>query len=352
MSFCTARPRRVETDDLLRPPVTPGDAPGFFVGANLPWIDYGCDFGANAWQADGGVARPRRRQRLRDSLARLADHGIDRVRWFALCDGRSGLQWDAAGRRPRLDRYALADADAALDELARVGMSVMLVLLDFGWLGRARTANGVRLGGRRATLSHPSDRHHLLEHVFRPFLQHCGSSRSVTAWDIINEPEWATFGAGSLNPITTVARRTMRAFIGETAELVHEVTPQPATVGLASARWLSLVKGLGLDFYQIHWYDSLERCAPLDTPVSQFGVDRPVLLGEFPTRGSTRPPSEILATAERAGYLGALAWSAVSTDHASDCAELVAALASFNDRQARAMTDSRSRAAASAAATD
>jgi hypothetical protein len=323
------------TYDLTRRSVTLGEARGFFVGANLPWIDYGCDFGANAWQPDGGVARPLQRQRLRDTLARLTDHGITFVRWFTFCDGRSGLRWDAVGRRPRLDRYALVDADAALDELARAGVSVMLVLIDFGWLARARIVNGVRLGGRRSTLSQPSARQHLLEDVFRPFLQHCGASPSVAAWDIINEPEWATLGVGSLHPVATVARRTMRAFIGETAKLVHEVTPQPATVGLASARWLSLVRGLGLDFYQVHWYDPLERRAPLQTHVNQLGVDRPVWLGEFPTRGSTRAPFEILAIAEAAGYQGAFAWPAVSTDRASDCAELSAALGLFSDRQPR-----------------
>jgi hypothetical protein len=321
--------------DLMCPSATLGEAPGFFVGANLPWIDYGCDFGANAWQPDGGVARPLPRQRLRDTLAWLTDHGISLVRWFALCDGRSGLRWDAVGRRPRLDRYALVDADAALDELARAGVRVMLVLIDFRWVARAPTVNGVRLGGRRSTLSQPSARQHLLEHVFRPFLQHCGSSRSVAAWDIINEPEWATFGVGSQHPAATVGRGTMRAFIGETVALVHEVTPQPATLGLASARWLRLVKGLGLDFYQVHWYDPLERRAPLRTHVSQLGVDRPVCLGEFPTRGSTRVPSEILAIADGAGYQGAFAWSAVATDRASDCAELSAALGLFKDRQSR-----------------
>jgi hypothetical protein len=306
--------------------------PGFFVGANLPWMDYGCDFGVNAWHPDGGVASPLKRQRLRDTLTGLTDQGITLVRWFALCDGRSGLRWNPDGGRPRLDRMALADADAALDELARLSMSVMLVLIDFSWLGRARIVNGVRLGGQRSALSQRSERQHLLEHVFLPFLQHCGPSGSVVAWDIINEPEWATFGVGSLNPTITIARRTMRTFIGECVTLVHSATLQPATVGLASARWLSLVKGLGLDFYQVHWYDPLERLSPLDKRVDQLGVDRPVVLGEFPTRGSARAPSEILAIAEGAGYQGALAWSAVSTDDASDYTELVAAVGRFGDK--------------------
>jgi hypothetical protein len=46
------------------------------VGANLPWFQYGCDFGANAWQPEGGVAHPDRRQRTDRALARLADSGL------------------------------------------------------------------------------------------------------------------------------------------------------------------------------------------------------------------------------------------------------------------------------------
>jgi hypothetical protein len=89
-------------------------------------------------------------------------------------------------------------------------------------------------------------------------------------------------------------------------------------VGSASARWLRLVRGLGLDLYQVHWYDRHDRRAPLATPVSALGLDRPAILGEFPTRGSAHAPEQILAIAARAGYAGALAWSALATDEATD----------------------------------
>ena len=38
----------------------PGAADGrFLVGANLPWIDYGTDFGTSAWHPSGGLERAR-----------------------------------------------------------------------------------------------------------------------------------------------------------------------------------------------------------------------------------------------------------------------------------------------------
>jgi len=57
-----------------------------------------------------------------------------------------------------------------------------------------------------------------------------------------------------------------------------------------------------------------------------IGLDRPVILGEFPTRGSLRSPEEIVRTARRAGYAGALAWSALAGDEASDAGAMARSL--------------------------
>jgi hypothetical protein len=110
----------------------------------------------------------------------------------------------------------------------------------------------------------------------------------------------------------------MRAFIAEAVELVHARTGHAATVGLAGGRGLGLVKGLGLDFYQVHWYDRQDAGFPLDRPLGPRGLDRPCVLGEFPTRGSRRPPEAILETARRRGYAGAWAWSVLAEDSATD----------------------------------
>ena len=74
---------------------------------------------------------------------------------------------------------------------------------------------------------------------------------------------------------------------------------------------------LNLDFYQVHWYDSLSRQPALDTPVAGLGFDRPVLLGEYPTRGSKLTAEEIVATARAAGYAGAFYWSVLAKDECS-----------------------------------
>jgi hypothetical protein len=86
----------------------------------------------------------------------------------------------------------------------------------------------------------------------------------------------------------------------------------------ASFRWLPLVAGLGLDLYQPHWYDKLDGRAPLGVPIDLATCGRPVVLGEFPTRGSRHTTAAILDAARTSGYSGAWLWSLNATDEATD----------------------------------
>jgi hypothetical protein len=309
----TVSPASMEGMPRDLPPV-PG---GFLSGVNLPWLDYGGDFGANAWQPGGGLALPERRERLRPVLARLAAAGISCVRWFWLCDGRAGVR--ALGNEPLgLDECALRDLESSLDLLGEHGLRVMPVLLDFHWFRRRKTVGGVNLRGRGGMVADAAHRARLLERVFGPILERFGSSDAIVAWDLMNEPEWATRGAGARKGASSVDQATMRAFLGGLVDSAHRAARQPVTVGLASAKGLPLVRGLGLDFYQVHWYDSVGREQAPDRPVSRLGLDRPVLLGEFPTRGSAFTAFELLQAARQGGYAGAFAWSVLADDRASN----------------------------------
>ena len=119
----------------------------------------------------------------------------------------------------------------------------------------------------------------------------------------------------------------MRSFLAGLAGVFKPRAPQPVCVGLASVRWRSLLDGVGVDFEQHHWYESLDSLAVLARPVApSVPGGRAPLLGEFPTRGASLPPERLFEIAEEAGYSGALAWSALATDAASDGASCLAAL--------------------------
>lgn len=288
----------------------------FWLGVNLPWLDYGLDFGTNAWQPEGGVASRSRRARLEAVCRELAERGCDVVRWFLIGDGRAGVRFAPDGVPLGLDDRFFADADHAVAVLGRHRLRALFVLVDFLWFRRARNVNGVRLGGHARTVSDAGRRGRLLETVLAPIFARYGQEPAVWGWDLCNEPEWAVRRMAA-RPASTIRRGDMAAFLREAAACAHEHVSQPVTVGLASLRGLRLVRGADLDVYQVHWYDSLQRWAPLETTVDSLRLDRPVLLGEFPTRGSRRSPSDIVATARKAGYAGALAWSMLAEDRAS-----------------------------------
>jgi hypothetical protein len=300
----------------------------FVVGANLPWVRYGGDFGANAWSMQGGLAtRDDDQQLTSDVLARLGDAGVTRLRWFFFCDLRAGVRFSSDGRPIEIQAEAWRDIDAAINIVGKSRLTLMPVLFDFHLCRPRRIVNGVQTGGRSRLIGRADLRADLLDNVVSPFVANYGHAAEIAAWDLFNEPEWATFGVGTWNPVSSVSRTTMRAFLGAAAERVHQVSNHPVTVGTASALTLDLVRGLGLDFYQPHWYDRFEARAPIDRHTSALDCDRPVVLGEFPTCNSARTPGELVETAERHGYAGAYFWSALADDNHTHLDQATAALA-------------------------
>jgi hypothetical protein len=303
--------------------------PELAVGANLPWIEYGQDFGASAWRPQGGVAQPDRRERMRRELGRLAESGATLVRWWLLADGRAGLR-ESHGRVLGLDDRLLEDVQAAADALGEAGLRAIFVLTDYLWCHPRSVEAGVRVFGRRRLVRDAGRRAELMERVFAPIADAFADEPAVAAWDLMNEPEWATLAVGTLDPLRSVSRREMHSFLRELATLFRTRARQPVTVGLASARWLGLLDGVPLDLLQVHWYESLDSHESLARPVWTRDLGRPLLLGEFPTRGCSLPPERILELAAEAGYSGALAWSLLATDHATDGGSCATALARWS----------------------
>jgi hypothetical protein len=296
----------------------------FVLGANLPWQMYGCDFGANAWQPAGGFGSGDRAAQLDAVLGPLRERGLRLLRWFVLCDGRSGLELEAGGEVAGLDRFFFRDFEAALGLASRHGIALVPVLLDFLWCKRGRAVDGVGIHGRRALVATEARREALIERVVRPILRRYATEPVIAAWDVFNEPEWATLGVGSANPSASLPPTSMRRLLEGLLDIVHAEARQPATVGLAGLDGALIVDGLPVDVLQLHWYDRM--CASLYDPVVWVAAGRPVLLGEFPTAHTARGPAETISRARALGYCGALGWSVLATDEFSSLEALASAL--------------------------
>ena len=188
------------------------------------------------------------------------------------------------------------------------------MLLDFHLCKPARIINGVQLGGRSRLIVDPDARLAFVDRVLRPIVERYREDEAIIAWDVMNEPEWC-LGIGPLARRKGIRFETLQAFLGQVVECVRESTRQPVTVGCAATTWLDLVRPLGLDFYQVHWYERFGWAA-LERHVGDLDLDdRPVVLGEFP--GRSAPVAGVLDAAKRAGYAGAFVWSILGEDDQS-----------------------------------
>ena len=287
----------------------------FVVGANLPWIGYGTDIGASAWFPSGGLsAQPAALDRLDRTFATLAGDGVPVVRTFLLCDARSGVQFDGDGVPTGLDQAVFPDIDALLAAARRHHVQLMPVLLDFHLCTSPRIVNDVQLGGRSRLLVDPDARLALVDLVLRPIARRYGDDEAIAAWDVMNEPEWC-LAAGLPARREEVAFEALQDFLDQAVRCVRASARQPVTIGCAGTTRLELVRPLGLDFHQVHWYEHFGWAA-LERPVADLGLgDRPVILGEFP--GRSRVVVDVLDAAKRAGYAGALVWSVLAEDDQS-----------------------------------
>jgi hypothetical protein len=293
----------------------------FLLGINYPWLNYGTDFGANSW-GHTGLSDPDSRAVVEGDFSDLQSNGVRVVRWFLFCDGRAGIQINPDGTVKGLDPFVFKDMDAAVEIARKHKIMIVFVLFDYSMLQPAKpdpAAKGaapdyipVKLGGHREFVSNQKVRQTLLDNVVKPVLQRYGNDGAVVAWEVINEPEWVMSTLGSRKDGICVP--DMQDFVRQVALLVHQNTAQVVTVGGADRRWSSVWKNVGLDFFQFHHYPYMEWYVPYDRPADDLGLNKPVLIGEFPTKGTNRSLSSYLDLALKNGYAGAFLWSYRATD--------------------------------------
>lgn len=287
----------------------------FTAGVNYPWNNYGWDFGETAW-GHRGVSEPAARAAVEKDFAYLASKGVTLARWFVFADGRASPEFDAKGLPIGLDEHFFADFDVALEIARRHGIRLMPVLFDFHLFDPPKRVKGVQLGGRGGIVTDPKATAALIERALLPLFRRYGQDPTIYAWDIFNEPELRIKGVKGPGP-RVVDRKQVLAFVKRVAAVIHAETRQPATVGAWKRSLVAQWKGAGLDLYQFHHYEDRQR-EPYDRPYAALKLDKPCLVGEFPTKKGERTLEWYLDAAKRNGYSGALAWSYKAQDDFSD----------------------------------
>lgn len=304
---------------------------GWVLGANLPWICCGNDFGESAWGAFGiGSNRPCSNgalpssQELRNAFAIMQAAKVNVARWFLFFDGHAGITYDDSGSPTGLDAVIMGDLDTALAIAKVYGIKIILVLMSFEWM--YSKIEGNITGGRSNVLKSAAMRDALVNNVFVPVFQRYANDNSVFAYEVVNEPEWALVGAG-LPPTAPINGRDLdpvsvddfSRFVTQVTLTAQQYAPEQfVTLGSARAQWVRIWQNVGLDFYQFHYYPGTEGNKTLDEVLLDLppSITRPVWLGEIPANvtGNSGFMIDTLGDAYNAGLAGGAPWSIRSVD--------------------------------------
>lgn len=263
----------------------------FLHGANVPWFNWGCDFGCGA---QGGVSDPAVRAQLETAFRQARASGVRVLRWWLFPGDPWQVTRDEDGTPRAIHPTVYADLDAAL----RLGEAHDLYYEFTLFSGPAQLPT--------SWLWNADQRQRLAEVLGTLFARYRGQPR-ILAWDVVNEPEWDIWAR-------KVGWQEVAALVRVVAQAAHTHGSAYVTVGAARLDGLALWTGLGLDFYQVHWYDAMShpshcaRCTDYAALQAAYGLDGPLIIGEF----YAGPDSDALARFQdfyRKGYAGALAWS-------------------------------------------
>ncbi|MEO5837363.1 MAG: hypothetical protein ABIQ73_28590 [Acidimicrobiales bacterium] len=279
------------------PPLTPANAPlvawngkqQYIHGANLPWFNFGRDFGGGP--DDGGASSAETKTAVNAALRAAHDGGMNVVRWWLFPGDAGQFTVDARNLPTGFKQTVYQDIDAAL-ELARANQIAYTFTL-FSGLTPLPSTWLTDEGRQRVAL--------VLAELFTRYR----NNPQIMTWDVINEPEYEVWSG-------KVTAEVLRVFIAGIVDAAHATTSIPVSVGGASMDGLSLLTGLKLDYYTVHWYDQMKErkhclaCVTYADVRDALKIDKPIVVGEYVGSAGFGDRFEMW---RQHGFAGAMPWS-------------------------------------------
>eukprot|EP00948_MAST-09A_sp_MAST-9A-sp1_P002901 g2901.t1 len=337
----------------------------FLSGANLPWVQYGDDFGNNQSTSV--------RQSLENAVNTVASAGGNSIRIWLFVEGQSIPEYDNAGKVTGTDK-----ANSLVDDLltfvryaATHNVIVNICLWNGALMRDERTKNLVK---------NPELLQTFLDNSLTPIVIAMKNEPNVI-YEVMNEPEGSVAiqkdtescfdtttvlsGSGAGWSGANLAMKDLLRFHSLHAFAIHSKDPEAlVTVGSWSEYALTdtvlesgrkffnyysdecLMKASGLkgsaaalatlDFYQLHTYPSNGKFhpgSPMSISFAKYNVTKPLIIGEFgTTKCSPACPVETLYThAINSGYSGSWDWSLKAADGQDNAQTAVRGMSAIKD---------------------
>jgi hypothetical protein len=309
----------------------------YLSGFNVAWFDFARDVGLGLNEA-----------RLRQALTDLTASGGNTLRWWIHTDGSLTPEWgDVGGERKIIGpgpRF-IADMQRALDIAAEYEAYVVPALWSFDMLRdndfrKPPCKDNYRLLTEDAVLQS------YIDQALVPMVRALNGHPSLVAWELFNEPENMTEGwfkndkafYGGRVPTLQQLQRVqakMAAAIHRAASGLQQValvTTGSKSMGKYNSdvaggtnlyrddRLIAAADGdelATLDFYEPHYYNNEGdggRWSPFHHPASHWGVDKPIVIGEFHNlkplafKGESVSGVEMCQHLKDNGYAGGWPW--------------------------------------------
>ncbi|MEO7910937.1 MAG: hypothetical protein ABIV47_14940 [Roseiflexaceae bacterium] len=269
----------------------------YMQGINVPWYNWGCDFGCNLKNdKTGGVST--NIPILSAGFAQVKDAGMHVVRWWVFPGDPAQITRDASGVPIEIDPAVYADFDAALQLAEQYDIYYNFVLFS------APTHIP------KAWQTDPLQRAKLVD-ALSPLFAHYANNPRIISWEPYNEPEndiwkWRIAQQPVVDTGTAIAQS------------VHANAPGTyVTIGHFKAEGMKMWLDAGLDYYSPHWYDYMssgDNCIICHdySYYAAWGIDKPIVIGEYYTATSETPLYSSIYRNNywyAKNYAGAWSWS-------------------------------------------
>ncbi len=303
----------------------------FVSGINVAWDRFGGDVGQyplnEAWFAE--------------MLQGVADSGGNAVRWWLFTDCSNDPQFDPVTKLVSgLAEATVANIRKVLDMGYAYGVGIDLCLLSFDMMKTGKT--NVDIEANKMILQTDDGLKAFIDNAVVPLVRAIGNHPAIVNWEIFNEPEGMVQSiAGDWGSMETGIEMTdVQRVVNRVTGAIHRTVPGvPVSNGcwafIAGSNTIdgdhnyysdsALVEVGGdpdgtLDYYMVHYYEwaGTER-SPFHHPASYWGLDKPLVIGEFPAKGLSAEvglmtPAQCWNYLMDNGYAGALGWTYTAHD--------------------------------------